>query len=1052
MKLTESAVKHQITTFMVFIALLLLGLVSLSRVGLELFPDITYPTAGVFTRYTGVGPYEIESKVSRPIEEAIAAINGVERISSTSSEGISMVIINFTWATNMDTIVTELREKLTDIEDDLPEEAGRPVIFKFNPEVLPSIVFNVSAASEGLDLKRLAEKQIVPELEKLEGVAEAQVFGGKEAAVSCLLDLDSLAKTQIPITQIMGVFKGENVNLPGGSIDFQDKYMAIRTIGEFSSLEDIGNVLVGYREAVPVFLKDIAEVRLGHLQQEEFVRTEGSYGVQIDIRKQPGFNTVEVNRRVKSRLNELKSSLPSSVKIAIQSDQSVSILQSLGGVTNAAWQGGLLAVLVLLLFLRNIGSTIIISLAIPVSVVTTFILLDFGDISMNIMSLAGITLGIGMLVDNSIVVLESNYRKQLSGMTPKEAAIRGTAEVARPIIASTLTTIAVFLPLVFVEGIAGLIFRDLAYTISFALLVSLAMALTLMPVLCARFLKLYGTSPVSLTAGTDELGLTDVEIKTGKPYLDKPSRIIQAGLKTLDNLYEKILSWSLQHSLIILLTALVLLGSSLGSITLLGMEFLSETDEGKFSISLETKVGSPFSRTVVKVAELEKTLMTLLGPELSSVSANIGRGGTNTGLATSGSHLALIDVALVGKDDRDRSIWEIINAVSGELRNTLVDVNFTINVEGVGSLVNTALGDTVPIVIAVEGDDLDQIHAFSREIEEVVRNIAGTRDTRISFQAGKPELQFQVKRREASSLGITPLEIAGTVRTAIQGAEVSLYREGGIDYTVVLGLKEEDKRDLSRLTNLFLVNPAGTKILLENVVDITEATGPIAIRRQNRTRVIKVTAALSGERALSKVDTDIRRGVDRLGPPPPGIRLRFSGSAKEMGSSFRSLLLALLLALALVYMVMASQFESLLHPFIVMFSVPFAVVGMVLALLVTNTVFSIVAFIGGILLVGIVVNNAIVLIDYINLLRKQDMPLKQAIVRGATVRLKPILMTTLTTVLGLLPMALGFGMGAEMRAPMARAIVGGLSTSTLITLILIPTLYWIIESKIRKST
>ncbi|MCD6123216.1 MAG: efflux RND transporter permease subunit, partial [Spirochaetales bacterium] len=414
MKLTEYSVNHKVTTIMIFVALTTFGVISLSRLGLELFPDITYPTVAVVTIDTGVSPYEVETNISKPIEDAVSSINGVENVSSTSSEGISFVTVNFIWGTNMSTIVPEIREKLTDVEADLPDDAERPMIFRYNPEVLPSITFVVESDIEGLDLRRLAEKRIVPEIEKVKGVAAADIYGGKKQAVTCKLNVEDLSKLNISITQVLKAFQGENINIPAGSININNKYLVIRTIGKFSQLKDIGNVLIGYRGKIPVLLKDISSIELGDLPQEEFVLSSARNTIEIQIRKQPGHNTVDVIEQVKNTVNSIKKSLPPSVRIRIQSDQSKSIIMSIGGVASAAWQGGLLAILVLLFFLRNVSSTLIISVAIPVSIVTTFSLMDFGHITMNIMSLAGITLGIGMLVDNSIVVLESIYRKQLS--------------------------------------------------------------------------------------------------------------------------------------------------------------------------------------------------------------------------------------------------------------------------------------------------------------------------------------------------------------------------------------------------------------------------------------------------------------------------------------------------------------------------------------------------------------------------------------------------------------------------------------------------------------
>lgn len=1057
MKLPGISVKHPVTTSMVFLALLILGLVSLSQLGLELLPDISFPTVVVFTPYPGVGPEEIESSISEPIEDAVSTLNGVERISSASSEGVSMVVINFTWRTNMDTIVSEIREKVTAIEDDLPAAAERPAIVRFNPEFLPSIVLNVSSRTSGLDLRRLAEEVIVPELEKIEGVATVEVFGGKIAAVTCKLDLNSIRKLDIPILRILRVFEAENVNLPAGSISIEDRYIVLRALGEFTSLRDIENVLIGYKDTVAVYLGDVAEVSLGHLPREQFFRAESGEGVQLAVRKQPGHNTVDINRMVKEQIHRLRRKLPPSVEVKLQSDQSDQILNSIGSVARAAWQGGLLAVLVLLFFLRSIPSTLIISVAIPVSVVATFSLMNFAGISMNIVSLMGITLGVGMFVDNSIVVLESNFRKTLAGMPPGEAAVAGTAEVGTAITASTLTTLVVFFPLVFVKDFAGLIFQDLAYTVVFALFISLVMALTLVPVLCSRFLRLPRTHRVNNSGGSPDrnladldVSLADIEVHTGNRLVDGITGRIQEWLRRMDELYEKAIRWALEHTAAVILSAVFLLVISLASVALLGMEFLPESDEGQFAISMETRIGSSFQKTEEKVLEAEQIIRELAKEDLQSISTSIGRGGTMQGAAERGSHLSVLEIRLVDKDRRGRTVWQIINELSERLDRGVMDSRFRFSLQGVGALATTVTGDSEPIVVGISGDDLDRSYVYAQRIASRMERVQGVRDVDLSYKTGKPELQFRIKCKEAAGLGLSPLEIAATLRTAYKGSKVSTFRGTDDKYDVYVILADADRNSLKGIQKLFFVNPLGETIPLENVVEVVQGIGPLTIGRENRTRIIEVTGALTGERALNRVMADIQEEVSGLGSVPPGIELSYSGSYQQMQESFRSLLFVLILAVALVYMVLASQFENLLHPLIIMFSVPFCIIGLVAALVVTGTTFSMMSFIGAILLVGIVVNNAIVLIDYMNRLQERGLSVREAIIRGGKTRLKPILMTSFTTIFGLLPMAIGVGAGSELRAPLGRAVVGGLLTSSFVTLILIPTLYWLVESRIRK--
>jgi HAE1 family hydrophobic/amphiphilic exporter-1 len=1054
MRLPERAIRFPVTTIILFVTLAALGVISLRRVAREQFPDISYPTAAIFTSWPGVGPYEVESQVTKPIEEAVSTINGVDKVTSTSTDGVSLVIVNFTWGTDMTGVVSEIREAISSIESDLPEGAERARIVRFNPNVLPVFTFTVSTPTEGIDVRRLAEKEVLPAIQRLAGVASAELAGGRQVAAICRLDLDSLGRTGVPILAVVQAFTRENTSLPGGSIELADRELVLRTTGEFASLSDIGDVVVGSQGTIPVRLADVAEVALADLPRHALVRSGTASGpsaeaVSIDVQKMEGTNTVAVIDGVKAALADLRPRLPPSVEIGFRTDQSKSILESLSSLTGAAWQGGLLAVIVLVFFLRNLRSVLIIALSIPVSVIATFTLMYFARISLNIMSMAGLTLGVGMFVDNSIVVLEVIFRKQLAGMPPKEAAATGAGEVTMAVTASTITNIVVFLPLVFVTGLANLIMRDLAATLTFSMLMSLAMAMTLVPVLCVRFMRLAPGAvvrPPALHGGKVhlEISLADVELHTGNRLVDRLAGLAQAAIRRLDERYGRVLAWSIRRPWAVIAAALALMAASVAAILLVGMEFLPETDEGRFSIAVETRVDSPIAATEARVRRIEEIVRSVAGRDLAAITSVVGRSG-GTGLGETGSHLARVSVSLVAKDRRARSIWRIIDALSGEVARSVTDVRATFSIEGLGTLVNLAAGDERPIVVEITGEDLARSRAYAARVAGAMQGIAGARDVDLSYKEGKPELEFRVKRREATSLGLSPLEIAATIRAAYDGVAVSRYRQGEDTWDVQVMLREEDRTSLDRVGKLFLVNPAGTRIPLENVVDITRGTGPVSIQRSNKARLIKVTAALTGARPLDRVTADVRAAVDSLGTPPPGVAAKVTGARGQMADTFSQLLLALALGAGLVYVVMASQFESLLHPLIVMFAIPFAAIGLVAALLLTGTTFSMVAFVGAILLVGYVVNNGILLIDYMRLLRANGLPLERAVAIGGRTRLKPILMSTGTTMLGLLPMALGLGTGAELRAPMARAVFGGLASSTLITLVLIPVIYYVVE-------
>ncbi|MFP4377798.1 MAG: efflux RND transporter permease subunit, partial [Spirochaetales bacterium] len=644
------------------------------------------------------------------------------------------------------------------------------------------------------------------------------------------------------------------------------------------------------------------------------------------------------------------------------------------------------------------------------------------------------------------------YRKALAGYPPPEAAVVGTEEVSKAITASTLTSMSVFLPMLFVEGIAGIMFEDLSLTISFSLGISLLSALIVIPVLSAKLLRVRPEQvrppehhrDSELAAGEDgqhELSLADLVVETDYPAVNRILSWIQRFLGGLDEVYERAINWSLDHWKRVLTGAFALLVLSVSSILLLGMEFLPEADEGRFSIDFESAPGATYDQTSEKALEIEEIVREVVAAEdLVSVASRIGDGGSNLGT---------VFVSMVDLDHRDQLVWDAVNEVDRRIKREVFDIDHRLTIEGMSQLAAQSSGATSPIIVRMKGDNLDDMNRFGERISEALREVDGTRSVYSSYSEARPELQFTVRRREASSLGLAPAEIADTLRTAYDGAEVGSFSDDREDLNIEVMLSERDRTNRSRFEQMFFVNEAGNKIPLESVVTLEDGLGPLSVERIDRRRVVEIRASLTGDRSLNRVMDDVEESVAALGESPDGVDIEFTGSSEEMAEGFESLFFALLLAIGLVYMVMASQFENLVNPFIVMFSVPFAIIGMVAILLLTGTTFSILTFVGSILLVGIVVNNAIVLIDYIVQLRGRGVDLRIAIVEGGKTRLKPILMTTFTTLVGLLPMATGTGTGSEIMTPLGRSVVGGLTTSTLITLILIPTLYWVIETRIR---
>lgn len=1055
MSIPRAAVHHPVTSSMIFCAMLLLGLISVSRVGLELFPDVNLPATLVLTPAPGVSPFDVEEQITRRLEDSFSTIAGVESLSSTSEEGVSEVIVNFESGTDLDSVVPDLRERVNDVSGEFPDGTEDSAIFRFSAGLVPSLQLVVLSDADGLDIRRLVEDEVVPEIERVAGVSQVGVFGGREPAVMVRVDLDSIAARGIALTQIAEAFAGDNITMPAGSVGLADRQLILRAQAEFRSLGDIGDLLVGVVDSVPVRLADVADIEQDYRDQREFVRTRDGEGIRVAVYKQPGANTVDVNEEVLERLETAAATtLPPSVRIEVQEDQAETVRDAIGGVGEAAWQGGLLAILVLLFFLRNMRSTFIVTTVIPVSVIATFSLIDFAGMTLNLTSLAGITLAIGMFVDNAIVVLEAIYRKALAGYDPVEAAIAGTEEVGKAITASTLTSMCVFLPMLFVDGIAGIMFEDLSLTITFSLGVSLLSALVIIPVLCAKFLRVHAPhSTVTDMTGENadshfsELSLANVEVRSRYRPLNRLLSHIQAALTSLDRNYEAAINWSLDHWKTVLTASVVLLAMSFASILLLGMEFLPEADEGRFRIDFETTPGSTYDQTTELAVQIEEIVREVVREEdLQSLASRIGDGGSN---------LATVFVTMVDPDRRSQSIWEAVNEVERRVTGEVLDIDHRLSVQGMSQLAASSSGVTSPIVVRLSGDNLGRMNEFAARVSAAVSAVGGTRSVYSSYSEARPELQFSVRRREAGSLGLSPAGIGQTVRIAYDGATVGRFTEEidgrNEDFAITVILSERDRLDRSRFEQLFFVNGAGSVIPLESVVTLEDGLGPLSIERIDRQRVVEVRGSLTGERALNRVMDEVETAVAALGLPPEGVEVQFTGSSEEMADGFESLLFALLVAVGLVYMVMASQFENLVNPLIVMVSVPFAIIGLVAILLLTGTTFSILTFVGSILLVGIVVNNAIVLIDYIVQLRDRGVELRTAIVEGGKTRLKPILMTSFTTLVGLLPMASGTGTGSEIMTPLGRSVVGGLTTSTLITLILIPTLYWVIETRVRPA-
>ncbi len=1018
MSLAAVAVRRPVATVMFFLIVVLLGGIAFWHLPVDLMPEVTYPTLTLRTDYPNVGPQEVEDLISRPIEEAVAAIAGVETITSTSSEGESAVRVAFTWGTDLDAAADEVRARIDRIRSTLPEGADSPRLYKFDLSSFPVLYLGVySDTMDAVELRQFTEDRIERRLERVPGVAAVDVRGGLRRQIRVDLDRDKLLALGLSADRVTRLLGAENLNRPAGKVEEGNLDLYLRTVGEFKTARQVGDTVVTVRDGRPIYLRDVADIREGVEEVTSIVRINGEPGIRVAINKQSGSNTVEVARAARAEVDHINRDDPQ-VRLIPIIDSSEYVEQAMSNVRTAAVLGGALAVVVLLFFLRSGRSTLVIATAIPISVVATFALIYFAGYTLNIMTFGGLALGVGMLVDNAVVVLENVFRKREEGVGPEASAIDGTGEVALAITASTLTTMAVFLPILFMEGVSSVMYRQLAVVVAFALFASLAVALTLIPML-SKLLLAHGPAH-----GTSRFGPVERLYRWSESVLDG-----------LERRYAGSLDRTLDHRGRVALGALALLAASLLLVPFIGSELMPKTDEGEVRVDGEMAVGTRLEVLDHAFRQVEATVAREV-PEAESTMTFLG----GSGWHASGQHTGNVRIALVDAEHRQRSSAQ----VADDLRGALADIpGLQVRTrEGSGLfLLRLAFGGgDEGLSVEIYGDDLDAGYALAERIRHAIETIPGVSDVRLSRDPGRPERVIDIDREKIARLGLTMSDVAGVIETNLAGTRATVLRRGGHEYDIFVRLAEGDRRRLADLDKLTLVSARGDRVPLASVVSVHPSRGPVVVERKDQERVIYVSANLAG-RDLGSVATDVRRAIAGV-EVPQGFAVTLGGEYEEQQKAQRQLAIAMLLALALVYMVMAAQFENLLDPFVVMFSIPMALVGVLVTLWATGTTFNIQSYIGMVMLAGIVVNNAIVLVDYINLLRRRDgMPLRAAVVESARRRLRPILMTTLTTVLGLVPLAVGLGEGAELQAPMARVVIGGLTTSTLITLYLVPVVY-----------
>ena len=1022
---------------MLSLAMVVLGATSLARLPVDLFPNIQVPVAFVGVIYKGAPPLDIEQSVVYPIEKAVSSASNVEHVESFSKHGIGAVQVWFNWGADINVGQMEVMQRVTQILNSLPPGILQPFIVKFDVSNIPVAFVTVSGSNlDERALYDMAFNTIAPQIEQLPNVAAATVEGGKVRQININLDPALLNARGLSILDVVRSVKASNLILPSGDIKAGNLDYNVFTNNQFRTMTPINDVIVKVnQQGNPVRVRDLGTVTDSSDIQTNIVRTDGQRSVYLRVNKQPTANTVEIVDALRRALPNMIG-IPAGVHLGVSFDQSVYIRQSMNNLMEQTLHGSILAAAVILIFLRNLTSTMIISVAIPLSIMVTFILLYFTGQTLNVFTLGGLALGVGRLVDDSIVELENIQRHLNTGQGRWRAILEAAREVAMPIFASTVTTVVVFMPILFVVGIAKLLFIPLTFTIAIALFTSFFVSRTVTPVLCLKFLK------------------SEQEVRRKVP--DWWGRIMawsQAKYEAIDAGYQGMLSWTLAHRKISIGSILAIFLGSLALLPFIGTEFIPVTDESQFRIAVRGPVGQRVEKTEQQVAAIETVLRdTIPTDELATIVSSTGvlaQGRSSLFNPNTGPHTSVVQVYLIPPDKRRRTQVEIMNEVRPKILKLFPGVAMFFDPGGLVKRV-TSFGSQKAVDVEIYGYDLEKARDVIRQVEAIMHQTPGVADIEVSREENYPELDINVDREKAALLGVTETDIANTVLFSLNGngqTDPIIFTDpqNGNEYYISAWLAEEFRDDLSALDNILLTTKNGEPVLLKNVATVRQNAGPVKIDRKYFQRIIHITA--------NPVDRDLGSIAEELETRfaevqlPAGFSVRLAGQIQQQRETFQGLLFATALAVILVYMVMAAQFKSLIDPFIIMFAVPLGLPGVILILFLTNTTLSITSFMGVIMMLGIVVSNGVLLVDYTNVLRRRGVVLREAVVLAARTRLRPILMTSLATVFGLLPMAIGWGTGGETNAPLARAVIGGLSVSTMLTLFLIPTLYLTLEER-----
>src|SRR6266853_1060093 len=1043
MWLTLAAMRNGIAILMASLCIILLGATSLGRMPIDLFPNINYPSLRIGTIYKGASAQDIERSVTYPIEKAVSAVANVRFVESTSRQGFSVVTVQFAWGADIDAGLTEVVQRIQAILSTLPVGVQQPFILKFDLSNIPVCILTV--AGGGLDeraLYDLAYNPIEPQIERLAGVASANVDGGKIRQITVNLDRDRLFSKGLSVNEVTKAVNDANFLLPSGDVKLGTFDYNVFTNNQFSVVAPMEDIVVRRTGTTPIRLRDVGSVADSAETQVSIVRVNGERAVYLRVNKQPGANTIDIVDAVKATVPKLLG-IPPGVNISMSLDQSTYIRQSIENLWHEAAMGSVLAFLVILIFLRSFVSTFIIGIAIPLSLLLTMVAMFFLGQTLNIFTLGGLALAVGRLVDDSIVELENiNRHLAMPGKPRRKAVLDAAREVAMPIFVSTITTIVVFLPTVFLEGQSRLLFIPLTFTISFSLFASFLVSRTVTPLLCYHWLKGEHEAAQREPGKRGALGA----------LLHRVFAWAGRVLDRMDALYQRRLNWALEHRKTLIGGILVGLASALAVLPLVGTEFFPESDESQFLVQVRAPVGTRVEETERLIKKMEDIIRASTKPEeIKTIVATIGVPNGRSGLFSrnTGPHTATLQVYLSDPDKRARDHKQIFDSIRPKLAGQFPGTTYGVQFGGIVSRVLNS-GSDAPIQVEQLGYDLKNARDLARQVARTIQEVPGVADPFISREENYPQYDIVVDREKAAMAGLSQRDIAQAALISL-ASNVSLTPSiftdprTGNQYNVVVQLDEPYRSSSEDLSRLFVIGDGGRPVSLGSVAEIRQGVGPVMIERKYQQRLVKITAQPSG-RDLGSIAQNLEDKLRAL-PLPPGFTFQLTGQIQQQREAFGSLKFTSLLAIILVYMVMASQFKSLLDPFIIMFSVPLGMIGVIWSLFLTRTTLNVTSFMGIIMMVGIVVSNGVLLVEYMNELRRRGLPLREAVMQGGRTRLRPILMTSLATLVGLFPMALGVGTGSEANAPLARAVIGGLAVSTVLTLLLIPTLYAMLEER-----